>query len=184
MAEVRLSAGQAGVRFRDTAKALRQAGRTDLRKRLRQNISDAGKPVLDEVRTAVRDLQVTSSHGGGLAKRRQHNALRARSEKGRDRALRRGGGLRETVASATKLEINAKGVRFRVDSRRLPSDQQSLPRHLDSEKGWRHPVFGDRAVWVTQRGGPWFAATIKKRAPEFRKSVVDAMDATVADLAK
>jgi hypothetical protein len=45
-------------------------------------------------------------------------------------------------------------------------------------------VFGSREVWVAERGGPWFAETIKKRAPGFRAAVVDAMEQTRAELEK
>lgn len=181
MVEVRLSAGQSGQQFRALAKQLRKAGATDLRKALRQKIAASGAPVVDEVKQAVRDLQVTSTHGGGTGQRRGHNVGRAKAtakvglEKARERAARRGAGLRETIAAGVKLQITAKGIRIIASSARLPDNQKSLPRHLDSEKGWRHPVFGNREVWVRQAGGPWFAETIKPKAPAFRAAVVDAM---------
>lgn len=203
MGEIRLSSGQSGKQARDLAAKLRRAGRADLRRNLRKAIADAGKPVLDEVKAAVRELRVTStgvgskhfahadsSHGGGTGQRRAHNVAKARAtgkatlEKAQERAGRRRAGLRESVAGAVKLQITAKGVRFVVSSAALPSDQQSLPRNLDRAKGWRHPVFGNREVWVAQRGGPWFAETLKKRAPEFRAAIVDAMEQTKADLEK
>lgn len=196
MVEVRLSAGQAGQQFRALAKQLRKAGATDLRKALRQKIAAAGAPVVDEVKQAVRDLQVTStragggkelhravsSHGGGAGQRRKSNVSRAKAsatvgvEKARERAARRGTGLRETIAAGVKLQITAKGVRIIASSARLSDDQKSLVRRLDSDKGWRHPVFGNRKVWVHERGGPWFAETIKPKGPAFRAAVVEAME--------
>jgi hypothetical protein len=176
MGNLRISLAAQNVgQYREVAKKLREAGRKDLRSALRKKISGAGKPVVEEVRTAVRDLRVTS-HGGGAAQRRGYNVGRAKSSKAADRASRRAAGLRDTVARATRLQITAKGVRFLVDSKQLPQDQRSLPRHLDSDKGWRHPVFGNRNNWVSQKGGPYFANTIKKRAPTFRQAIVDAMD--------
>lgn len=161
--------------YRDLAKRLRQAGRKDLRSSLRKKISDAGRPVLDDVKTAVRTIPVTS-HGGGTAQRRRYNVGRATTERAKRSAGRRGAGLRSTIASATKLQITAKGVRFVVQSSKLPENQRSLPRHLDSEKGWRHPVFGNRDNWVAQKGRPYFASTIKKKAPAFRRAIVEAME--------
>jgi hypothetical protein len=67
-------------------------------------------------------------------------------------------------------------VRIVVASSRLPADQQSLPRHLDSPKGWRHPVFGNKNNWVHQQGKPYFATTIKRHAPAFRRAVISAME--------
>ena len=167
--------------YRELAKKLRQAGRKDLRKKLRKRIADAGKPVLDEVKAAVRNLPVTS-HGGGGKQRTAFNVARASTERAKAAAARRGAGLRATIASATRLQITAKGVRFAVNSNRFPAEQRTLPRHLDSQKGWRHPVFGDRETWVHQRGRPYFAATIKKRAPAFRRAVLDAMDEIAKEL--
>lgn len=196
MADVQLSAGQAGQQFRALAKKLRQAGAVDLRSALRQKITAAGRPVVDEVKQAVRDLSVTStsvggkklrqagpgSHGGGIGQRRKERVSRAKATakadlaKARQRAERRGAGLRETVAAGVKLQVTAKGVKIIASSAQLPEKQKSLVRRLDSDKGWRHPVFGDREVWVTERGGPWFGATIKPKAPAFRAAVVDAME--------
>jgi hypothetical protein len=182
MGNVRISLASENVgQYRAAAKKLRDAGRKDLRSALRKRISEAGKPVVDEVKAAVRDLHVTSSHGGGTAQRRGFNVSRTKTAKAADRAKRRGAGLRETIAKATRQQITAKGVRIIVDSKKLPEDQRSLPRHLDSDKGWRHPVFGHHG-WVSQKGGPYFANTIKKRAPDFRKAIVTAMDEITAEI--
>lgn len=161
--------------FRQLAKDLRKAGKTDLRKQLRTKIAEAGRPVLDDVKSAVRELPVTSRGGGGK-QRLTYNVGRATTERAKASAGRRVAGLRATIARATKLQITAKGVRFVVQASQLPEDQRSLPRHLDSAKGWRHPVFGDRDVWVAQKGRPYFAATIRKKAPAFRRAIVDAME--------
>lgn len=173
---IRLSLAAQNVdAYRELARRFRQAGRDDLRKKLRQRITEAGKPAVEDVKTAVRELQVTSSHGGGGMQRSRFKAGKARSERSRERILRKGRGLRASIASATRLQITAKGVRIVVNSNALPEDQRSLPRHLDSPKGWRHPVFGNREHWVSQKGGPYFAETIKKKAPAFRKAIVEAM---------
>lgn len=196
MPEIRLSSGQAGQEFRALAKKIRKAGATDLRKLLRQKISAAGAPVVEDVKQAVRDLQVTSSkvdgkelhraaagsHGGGAGQRRKERVSRAKAsatvslEKAQGRAQRRGAGLRETIAAGVRLQVTAKGVRIIASSDRLPEKQKSLVRRLDSDKGWRHPVFGNRDVWVAERGGPWFGATIKPKAPAFRAAILEAME--------
>lgn len=176
--------------FRALSRRLRQAGRKDLRKKLRVQINDAGRPVLDEVRATVRALPVSSGHGGGTTQRLRFldGTAKGKARKAGSAAVRgrrRRAGLRSSIASATKLQITARGVRFVVNSRRLPVDQRTLPRHLDSPKGWKHPVFGD---WhngrkpVHQRGKPYFATTIKKRAPKFRQAILDAIDEIGKDI--
>lgn len=177
MGNVGVSISNSGAdEFRDLAKRLRKAGRKDLRQKLRKKIRDAGQPVLGDVKSAVTGLNVKGTGGGGVSARRQFNVERATTDRAKKTAERRGAGLRQSVARATKLEQTARGVRFVVRSNMLPPDQKNMPRHLDSEKGWRHPVFGDRNVWVSQKGGPWFGKTIKRKAPAFRKAVLDAMD--------
>lgn len=190
-AEIRLSSGQAGTQFRELSKRLRQAGQTDLRKNLLKAIRDAGKPVVRATQEAVRSIPITSegvgafagdfrvpsnSHGGGQKQRRKHAAVKARTEKSKARALKRGGSLRDAAANSVKLQVTTRGIRIISDSSAMPPKQQTLPKRLDSPKGWRHPVFGNREVWVTQKGKPWFGATISQRAPDFRAAVVDAMD--------
>lgn len=181
---MRISLSVEGVeQYRDLAKRLKANGPKgkQLRKKLRGKIAEAGRPVVDEVRTAVRGLNVTS-HGGGAAQRRAFNVSRARTERAARSAARRSAGLRESIASATRLQITAKGVRISVNSARLPPDQRNLPRHLDSAKGWRHPVFGNTNHWVSQKGGPYFGSTIRRRAPKFRQAVIKAMDETAREL--
>jgi hypothetical protein len=184
MGELRISMAIEGAdRYRELAKKLRGPAKKKLRADLRTQINEAGKPVLDEVRERVRTLPINSGHGGGNAQRRSFNVSKARTERAIKNAAKRPAGLRETIAKATKLQITAKGVRFVVASSALPADQVSLPRHLDSVKGWRHPTFAHKP-WVDQKGQPWFASTISKRAPQFRRAALNAIDQTIEELEK
>lgn len=185
MAPVQFSMSAQGAReYRELAAKLQKAARKDLRAKLRKKIAEAGKPVVDEVRDAVTHLPVTGSRGGGTKQRRGHNVARARAtERAKNSARRRQAGLRRTIANATGLRVTARGIRIVVDSSRLPESQQTLPRHLDSPKGWRHPTFGEHG-WVHQQGKPYFAVTIKKRAPHFRRAALAAIDEIKAELEK
>lgn len=186
MAAVQFSMSTQGAReYRDLAARLKKAARKDLRAALRKRITDAGRPVVDEVKAAVQNLPITGTRGGGTKQRKGHNVARARAtERAKNAARRRKAGLRRTIASATRLQVTARGVRIVVNSGRLPESQRTLPRHLDSPKGWRHPVFGNKEHWVHQQGKPYFATTIKRRAPQFRQAVLKAMDEIRAELEK
>jgi len=167
--------------YRELAAKLRK--RKAHRKSLRTRVAEAGRPILGEVRTAVQELHVTGSRGGGRKQRREYNVGRATTERAARAAFRRHSGLRRTIASATKLSVTAKGVRFVVDEARLPADQRGLPRALDSDKGWKHPVFGRTDIpKVHQRGGPWFASTIARHEQSFRRAIVEAMDEIKRDI--
>lgn len=186
MADARISLSIVGAReWKQLSKNLRGAGNRGMRTALRKRIQEAGQPVLDEVKAAARNIPVTSEGGGGTNRRRTFNSLQAgrrAAKRGKDigkaaaRGGRRSAGLRTSIAAATKLQITARGIRFVVASANLPESQRTLPRHLDSPKGWRHPVFGNREHWVHQQGKPYFASTISKRAPAFRQSILDAME--------
>lgn len=187
MAEARLSISATGaVEWRRLSKNLRQAPR-EMRAELRQKIQQAGRPILDDVKAAARSIPVTSSRGGGGLRRAQFHAFTAEQSArrtGRDigaaiaRGLRKPRSLRANIASAAKLQIRAQGIRYIIDSSGLPESQRTLPRHLDSPKGWRHPVFGDRTNWVHQQGKPYFGATISKRSNDFRQAIFAAMEET------
>ncbi len=85
-------------------------------------------------------------------------------------------GLRTSVAAATKVVVrtgkNRPGVAVRVKKNTMPRGFRNAPKRLQSKKGWRHPVFGNREIWVTQRGKPgWFDDTLRKAAPEARAAM-------------
>lgn len=186
MGQIGLSLAATNVQaYRDLSKRLRTAGARGkgLRANLRKQIVEAGKPAVEEVKQAVLSIPITS-HGGGGAQRLTYNVGRATTARAKKSASRRNTHLRATIASATRMQITAKGIRIVVNSAKLPADQRNLPRHLDSEKGWRHPTFGrrGRGEWPLQKGKPYFAVNIKKHAPDIRRAVVKAMDDTIAQI--
>lgn len=154
----------------------------DLQKELRKAVRTGAKPALVATRAAVRTIPVVGvKKSGGHAAREEHTFGRSRGkdeEKRRARA-QKASGLRQTVASAVQLKVvigsRAPRVRIFVDEKRMPEDQRTLPRHLDSKNGWRHPTFG-KSPWVKQYGKPWFRVTIRKHLKEVQASILKAMD--------
>ncbi|MFI7643743.1 hypothetical protein [Nonomuraea sp. NPDC049400] len=165
------------IRFKDAGPRGKQ-----LQKELRKGIRTGAKPALAATRTAIRTIPVVGvKKSGGHAAREEHHFGRSRAkdeEKRRARA-QRGAGLRQTIAGAVQLKVaigsRAPRVRIFVDEKRLPEDQRTLPRHLDSKTGWRHPTFG-KNPWVKQYGKPWFETTIRKHLKEVQTSILKAMD--------
>jgi hypothetical protein len=148
-------------RLKRLSRDLRGAANGDLRRELRRQIRDAGRPVVADVRAAALRVEVESSKGGHVDP---------------DKST----GLRRAVAGATGLSVTANGIRIRVSSARLgKTHPPKLARYLDASfryKRWRHPVFGNRDVWVEQTGEPFFFATIRKHTATFRKACLDAME--------
>lgn len=92
-----------------------------------------------------------------------------------------GAGLRESIARATSGSISTGSkttgvsVSWRVRAAKMANSQRKLPKDFNRAKGWRHPVFGDRQVWVTQHGAPYFDVVIKRHEDYLRDRVVDGM---------
>lgn len=167
--EIRIQAnGEGGLRA--VARALREAAAGGLQRALNRNIRDRGAPIIGELRSAVLAVEVESSRGG-VARPDYSRALRAR------------------VASAVRMSIAFRGIRFGVESSRIGDGRYSttLVKYLDSElpgyQNWRHPVFG-RDVWAVQRGKPWFFETIRRHSLDFQRACEDAMDETIQKIGR
>lgn len=151
------------------SRALKAAGRGDLRKLMNKEIRAQTKPVVADLRRAVQSIDSrVKSDGAGAQARRLHR-------KGRGRAH----GLRASIARAIQVKIRISGFRtgvsIRVDGTKLPASQRTLPKKLDSPRGWRHPVFGGPA-WVQQYGKPWWRPTIEPSIPRVRNGIHEAVD--------
>lgn len=84
-------------------------------------------------------------------------------------------GLRGRVAKGVGTKITGHGVDITTSMNER--DETNLPAYLDSQAGWRHPVFGNRDVWVRQdTGGSWFRATIESGRNDIEDRLEEVMD--------
>lgn len=154
--------------------------------KLRKAVRDGVKPAVTATKAAITTLPVTGSKGGGGKARAAQHLTRSKKqdEKAQARAAKKSG-LRRTISAAIKVKVatgsKTASVKVIVDESQLPPDQRSLPRHLDSATGWRHPTFG-HDPWVAQKGRPWFETTLRKHADVVRASVIAAMDDMAREL--
>lgn len=173
---------QLGKGFADLNKKLKGAEKS-LRTELNKAIRDSTKPAVADLKAAVMaiDSKVTGKSGVGSGE--VSRAIHAGSGKIQ---RKRSHGLRATIARSIQTKITTSGsrtgVRIRIDGTKLPADQQKLPKALDSANGWRHPVFGNKSVWVTQKGQPWWAVTVNKHRDDIRAKIRAAIDSTVSKL--
>jgi hypothetical protein len=174
---------EGSARFRAAAQQLRQAGRVDLRRAMVKEMRTAGREILADQRAEVRRLNVSADRFYRSGTRQQVGADgRVRQVPVRYRRNTRSTGLRNRVARSLALEVKTTGaprIRFVAKREKMPAGQENLPRHLDNPKGWRHPVFGNREMWVSQRGTPWFWPPIKRKIHRFRERLDQAITATV-----
>lgn len=139
------------------ARAIRkEANGPALRREMAKAMRTELRPVVAEVKAAYR---AAPSHGHASA----------------TRARQAGPALRWLLARATRQEVRLvgkqAGIRVRVDGRKMPSGQRSLPAMYEGTKRWRHPVFGNRGVWVQQRSPGRFAEITRRHDTRVREAL-------------
>lgn len=174
------------------SRALKAAGQGEVRKRLGAEMRTIAKPILTDLRKAVLALDSTAK-GSTSAARAAKRVGRAASAFGyTDRQIERAlkhSGLRESVARSLRIVARDSGykagVRITSEGSRMPEGQRYLPRGLDSDKGWRHPVFGAQENWVQQFGNPpgWFRSTAGAHRPLAVRKMRAVVEKYVAELA-
>lgn len=142
---------------------------------------------LRDISTALRTEQDGVRLGRDLARRLRQAVEPAVSEaKGRVLAMDSGGlrgdggSLRAAVAAKVGAQalLSGKraGVRVRARKSGMPRGFANAPKRLNSDKGWRHPVFGNRDTWVSQVGAPnWFDDPMQARVGEYQAAVRQAV---------
>lgn len=130
---------------------------TKLRTALRRNIRDAATVAVADVQRTVLGTPVTRS------------------------AQPRSRGLRAGIAAGVKVSIMTGNTRVGV----AVTSRGFLARAYDKPgpRGWRHPVFGNTGVWVSQVGRPgYFTQVIPKHQPQITVAVRAAMQEAVDSL--
>lgn len=87
-------------------------------------------------------------------------------------------GLRKNIADSIKVRINSSKKSASVSI----VAAAPLSKQYDGSARWRHPVFGNTQVWVTQTGRPFFASTISPHRDEVTKAVLAAMQTAINSL--
>jgi hypothetical protein len=170
--------------FRRLAAQLRGKENRAVRLRVGKAIRAEAKPVVVAVKRAV---MATPSRGGSRGSASRH--ARAAHNQARSRVgAYRLRGLRASVAAGVGVETNLAGrrpsVRIVVRRSGLPPDQRRLPSRLNNPGGWRHPVFGNREIWVHQDGHPYFDVTIRRHEKQIRRAVIRAVEQGAQDIAR
>lgn len=173
-------ATQSGTRLHELEQRLKRAGRGDLHRKLRSSVKQTAKPVEGHLKSAV--MGVTLTRGSDPYSRRPGASQQSTPQRSRST------GLRARTARAIGTSVTRKGVRIRVSERKFGPYGKSLPRYLDGElnryRRLRHPVFGNREVWVEHIGKRWFFVTIRRDQPLFHRAVDTVMTRTLVDLTK
>lgn len=144
-----------GEGFFELGKALKGAANKELRKQLRKDIREAGKPVVVKMRKNARGIS-------GAPKE-----------------------WKKKAAQRTSLKMNTTkrkaGIRIITTK---PPKETPIGRYMNRGK-WRHPVFGNRNNWVEQRVNPnWFDAPAKQSHRVMVTKVANALQKVVEQIAR
>lgn len=86
------------------------------------------------------------------------------------------GAIRTTVSFAAR----GGGVKIRVDSNRAPHARVLERGNLGGRHDtFRHPVFGDTDVWVSQPTRPFFFPAVRAGREQLKKHISDAVRASI-----
>lgn len=140
-----------GPDFKAVEEALRAIDKS-LPSKFRDAMRQALEPAVNE---AKKNVLAIPTHGP------KHTGLRARVAKGV-----------KTVASPGGSDVGF----VRVITT-MPKDEAIIPRGMDRQEGWRHPVFGNKNVWVTQHtGGSWFRVAMSHAEKPIKEALHKALE--------
>lgn len=110
----------------------------------RKQLAQAVKPLINQAKAKIRSMP---THGA------KHT------------------GLRRRIARGTKASIaTSRAPHVAVVVRMKEPAEKNIPGFIDRQAGWRHPVFGNRNVWVHQESGiSWFKETMQDGRKETRR---------------
>ncbi|MFF9310077.1 hypothetical protein ACF1BS_04115 [Streptomyces sp. NPDC014748] len=134
---------------------LRRMGNKQLKAEFMKDLRAAARPMVPAVRQSIR--RIPSQRGYSAD------------------------GLRGHMSKAVKLEVRTTGrdagVRIRVDGRKMPNRAKSVQAYMEGlKKPWRHPVYGNREVWVKQDPHPYFYKVVRPLGLASRVQVNKAMN--------
>lgn len=151
---VRVTVSPEGIRTLGSALRAEEDGRA-LRRELARDMRNALKPYATLAKSSIMSMR---SAGLGSSPR-----------------------LRSSIAKKIRPEVKLggrwTGARVKAFKTRNVRNFPHAPKRTNRASGWRHPVFGDREVWVDQTGKiDWFDRSFRGTGPQARQAVHDAME--------
>lgn len=92
-------------------------------------------------------------------------------------------GLRARLAAGVEVQPNVGRNSVRIVAT-APLGERGLPRGMDNgPRGFRHPVYGNRDVWVQQRGGSWFREPIAEEGDAVERRLTNVLEQMADNIA-
>lgn len=150
-----------GKDLKQIARELRKMDDKELLRRFRKDLRASAAPLVPAVRRSIR----------AIPSKRPYTAA----------------GLRGQMSRATSLQVKTAGrqasVTIRVDGRKMPAGAKAVQSYMEGVKPrWRHPVYGNRAVYVQQPPSPYFYRTVASAGPRARAAVARVLNQVSKDI--
>lgn len=124
----------------------------EMTERMYMQLRGAARPLLPRVRAAILNI---ATHGP------KHTGLRGR--------------IARTAEAWAWARNDYISIGVAIQPNKMPSGQKALPLYMEGAKfPWRHPVYGDRDVWVTQEPHPYFEQATDWYGPAARLALAKA----------
>jgi hypothetical protein len=145
-----MAIGRTGKDLAQISRELRKMDDKELLKRFRKELRVAAAPLVPAVRASIR----------AIPSKQRYKA----------------DGLRGQMSRATTLQVKTVGkqasVVIRVDGRKMPNRSKAVQSYMEGIKSpWRHPVYGNREIWVKQEPNPYFYKVMAGAGPRARLAV-------------
>jgi hypothetical protein len=149
-ASVRVGLSSRGASIGVTARRLRDMDSRKVKEIFRRALEDAARPYPMRVRASVLAIPVKPEG--------EHTGLRAR--------------IAQCVELSTGTDTKSAYVSVWMNPFKMLPDYVTLPLYMQGETGartryrhdysrWRHPVYGNREVWVSQSSRPYFYQAVE-----------------------
>lgn len=139
---------------------LEAAGGGEIPAELRKELAKTTRPFAPLVRAAILNIPVKGPKSTGLRLR-----------------------IARCVQTWAEIHGNVVSVGIEVNPERMPDGQKALPLYMDGDKApWRHPVYGNREVWVTQEAHPYFWDAVSQWGPATARAVNRVADKIAAQI--
>jgi hypothetical protein len=146
---VSISVRASGQDLAEVSRKLRKAGNKGAARQFRTELRAAAAPFVPAVRASIAAIPVKGTSGST--------------------------GLRKSLQKAVTLRVRTTGknaqVSILMSTAKMADGHKALPAMMEGTKRWRHPVFGNEDVWVSQESHPYFFPVVRKAGPAAKVAV-------------
>lgn len=121
-----------------------------LRKELTKNMREALKPGATRAKSSIMSMASTTPHAGPALK----------------------GAIARKIRPEVRITGKFPGAKIKAFKTKNLRNFPNAPKRTNRASGWRHPVYGNREIWVQQNGKTkWFDRAFEGQQDHYRRAV-------------